>query len=179
MVGDSTIGKTSLMHKFTEGDFDVSYDQTNGVQFIEKTITLRGYKFRFSRPEFISYVCDDSVAILFMFDLSQISTLYSIKEWYKQTRSFNKNAIYFLIGTKHDIFKEFEKETQCDITNKTRHYAIKMKASLIFCSSKHFINVEEIFKVILSKHYNLNCKLLEIKEAGYPILEYKNKQETD
>ncbi|CAG8762927.1 24153_t:CDS:2, partial [Racocetra persica] len=98
------------------------------------------------RPEFISYVCDDSVAILFMFDLSQISTLYSIKEWYKQTRSFNKNAIYFLIGTKYDIFKEFEKETQYDITK---------------------------------KHYNLNCQLPEIKEAGYPILEYKNKQKTD
>ncbi|CAG8765312.1 30594_t:CDS:2, partial [Racocetra persica] len=29
IVGDPKIGKTSLMCKFTEGDFDVFYDQTN------------------------------------------------------------------------------------------------------------------------------------------------------
>ncbi|CAG8667110.1 24967_t:CDS:2, partial [Racocetra persica] len=154
------------------------------VHFKERTITLRGYKFRFSiwdfgYPEFISFVCNDSVAILFIFDLSQISTLCSIKKWYKQTKNLNKNAIYFLIGTKYDIFKNFEKKIQYDITNKAYDYVFKMKASLIFCSSKHSINVVNIFKVILSKYYNLSCKLPEIKEVEDPILEYKNNLETD
>lgn len=35
-------------------------------------------------------VCNDAVAILFMFDLSRKSTLNSIKEWYRQARGFNK-----------------------------------------------------------------------------------------
>ncbi|CAG8719257.1 6041_t:CDS:2, partial [Gigaspora margarita] len=72
MVGDPKIGKTSLMQRFVESDFDAYYNQTNG------------------QPEFIHYVCYDSVAILFMFDLSQISMLNSIKKWYKQTKSLNK-----------------------------------------------------------------------------------------
>lgn len=43
--------------------------------------------------EFVSMlplVCNDAVAILFMFDLSRKSTLNSIKEWYRQARGFNK-----------------------------------------------------------------------------------------
>lgn len=35
-------------------------------------------------------VCNDAVAILFMFDLTRKSTLNSVKEWYRQARGFNK-----------------------------------------------------------------------------------------
>lgn len=75
-------------------------------------------------------VCNDAVAILFMFDLSRKSTLNSIKEWYRQARGFNKvgwayggdntntpqTAIPFLVGTKFDIFAGLPKEDQEEIT---------------------------------------------------------------
>lgn len=35
-------------------------------------------------------VCNDAVAILFMFDLTRKSTLNSIKEWYRQANGLNK-----------------------------------------------------------------------------------------
>ena len=35
-------------------------------------------------------VCNDAVAILFMFDLTRKATLNSVKEWYRQARGFNK-----------------------------------------------------------------------------------------
>ena len=35
-------------------------------------------------------VCNDAVALLFMFDLSRKSTLTSVKNWYKQARLLNK-----------------------------------------------------------------------------------------
>jgi GTPase SAR1 family protein len=35
-------------------------------------------------------VCNDAMAILFMFDLTRKSSLNSIKEWYRQARGFNK-----------------------------------------------------------------------------------------
>lgn len=45
-------------------------------------------------------VCNDAVAILFMFDLSRKSTLNSVKEWYRQARGFNKVSMQtsYLIG---------------------------------------------------------------------------------
>jgi len=74
-------------------------------------------------------VCNDAVAILFMFDLTRKSTLNSIKEWYRQGRGFNKTAIPFLVGTKYDHFINFPKEEQEEISNQV---SISMK-----CEEKH------------------------------------------
>lgn len=179
MLGDSQIGKTSLMVKYVEGHFDEDYIQTLGswslllagsypahltfppatssprypsslarsgltshptlnetvtflrprstlypgvvgwalhcspaadvrpsrdlgVNFMEKTISVRRTSITFSlwdlggQREFVNMlplVCNDAVAILFMFDLSRKSTLNSVKEWYRQARGFNKVSI--------------------------------------------------------------------------------------
>lgn len=120
MVGDSQIGKTSLMVKYVEGSFDEDYIQTlgtfinpyvcylqanqyvTGVNFMEKTISVRRTTITFSiwdlggQREFVNMlplVCNDAVAILFMFDLSRKSTLNSVKEWYRQARGFNKVSV--------------------------------------------------------------------------------------
>ena len=66
---------------------------------MEKTITVRRTTITFSiwdlggQREFVNMlplVCNDAVAILFMFDLTRKSTLNSVKEWYRQARGFNK-----------------------------------------------------------------------------------------
>lgn len=97
-----------------------------GVNFMEKTISIRGTEITFSiwdlggvliytclhsvhgliskcaiagQREFVNMlplVCNDAVAILFMFDLSRKSTLNSVKEWYRQARGFNKVLPLFL-----------------------------------------------------------------------------------
>ena len=76
------------MVKYVEGIFNEDYIQTLGVNFMEKTITLRNTEITFSiwdlggQREFISMlplVCNDAVAILFLFDLSRKSTLTSVK----------------------------------------------------------------------------------------------------
>lgn len=125
MVGDAQIGKTSLMVKYVEGSWDEDYIQTLGVNFMEKTISIRNTEITFSiwdlggQREFVNMlplVCNDAVAILFMFDLTRKSTLNSIKEWYRQGRGFNKTAIPFLVGTKYDHFINFPKEEQEEIS---------------------------------------------------------------
>jgi GTPase SAR1 family protein len=101
-------------------------DQDTGVNFMEKTISIRNTEITFSiwdlggQREFVNMlplVCNDAVAILFMFDLTRKSTLNSIKEWYRQGRGFNKTAIPFLIGTKYDHFVNFPREDQEEISN--------------------------------------------------------------
>ena len=132
MVGDAQIGKTSLMVKYVEGSWDEDYIQTLGVNFMEKTISIRNTEITFSiwdlggQREFVNMlplVCNDAVAILFMFDLTRKSTLNSIKEWYRQGRGFNKTAIPFLVGTKYDHFVNFPREDQEEITVQVRDQA--------------------------------------------------------
>lgn len=138
MVGDAQIGKTSLMVKYVEGSWDEDYIQTLGVNFMEKTISIRNTEITFSiwdlggQREFVNMlplVCNDAVAILFMFDLTRKSTLNSIKEWYRQGRGFNKTAIPFLVGTKYDHFVNFPREDQEEISNQVS-LALCMKHSV-------------------------------------------------
>jgi len=181
MVGDSQIGKTSLMVKYVEGSFDEDYIQTLGVNFMEKTISIRNTEITFSiwdlggQREFVNMlplVANESVAILFMFDLSRKSTLNSIKEWYRQARGFNKTAIPFLIGTKYDHFATFSRDEQEEITRQARRFAKAMRAPLIFTSTSASINVQKIFKIVLSKAFDLKCTIAEITGPGEPLLLY-------
>lgn len=181
MVGDSQIGKTSLMVRYVEGSFNEDYIQTLGVNFMEKTISIRNTEITFSiwdlggQREFVNMlplVCNDAVAILFMFDLTRKSTLNSIKEWYRQARGFNKTAIPFLVGTKYDHYATLPREEQDEITKQARRFSKAMKAPLIFCSTSHAINVQKIFKVLLAKAFDLKCTIPEIKGSGEPLLIY-------
>mmetsp|Transcript_19687 Transcript_19687/g.38490 ORF Transcript_19687/g.38490 Transcript_19687/m.38490 type:complete len:227 (+) Transcript_19687:370-1050(+) len=152
MVGDAQIGKTSLMVRYVEGKFDSDYIETLGVNFMEKSITLKNAEVTFSiwdlggEREFISMlplVCNDALVILFMFSLAQKSTLSSVREWYRQVRGLNKQAFAFLIGTKYDVFATLPHEEQKEITKQARKYARAMKAPLIFSSASHSINVQK------------------------------------
>lgn len=179
LVGDAQVGKTTLMVKYVENKFDEDYIQTLGVNFLEKTIVLRNTEITFSiwdlggQREFLSMlplVCNDAVTIFFMFDLSRKSTLLSIKEWYRQARGLNRSAHAFLIGTKYDLFTTLPPEEIEEIDKLARKYAKAMKAPLIFSSASHSINVQKMFKIVLSKVFDLKSTVAEITQLGEPLL---------
>lgn len=182
MLGDSYVGKTSLMVKYVENKFEEDYIQTLGINFMEKIIMLRERTVTFTifdlgggENEFnqmIPLVCADAAAILFMFDLTRRVTLASIKEWYRQARGFNQMFIPFLVGTKFDVFASLSMDKQRDTIAHARAFAKAMKAPLVFTSASHSINVQKLFKVVLSKRFNLNCNVQPMSNVGEPILEF-------
>jgi|EP00769_Ergobibamus_cyprinoides_P003532 GTP-binding protein of the ras superfamily involved in termination of M-phase len=186
MVGDAQIGKTSLMVRYVDGTFDSDYIQTLGVNFMEKSISLRGNPITFSiwdlggQSEFLNMlplVCTDAMVLLFMFDLSRKATLHSVKEWYRQARALNKTAIPILVGTKFDYFVGFPPEEQADVVRTARRYAKAMKAPIIFSSTSHSINVNKIFKVVLARVFGIRCSVKEASNPGEPLLLYKTDEE--
>eukprot|EP00743_Colponemidia_sp_Colp-15_P001002 GILK01001108.1.p1 GENE.GILK01001108.1~~GILK01001108.1.p1 ORF type:complete len:265 (-),score=52.86 GILK01001108.1:113-859(-) len=181
LVGDSQVGKTSLMVKYVENHFNEDYVETLGVSFMEKRFKVKNTDIICSiwdlggQREFIQMlplVCNEAVAILFMFDLSRKNTLASVREWHRQSRMFNKTAVPFLIGTKYDFFASFPREEQEEITQMARKFAKAMKAPLIFCSVSYSINIQKIFKIVVSKVFDLKCSVPKIEKIGDPIIEY-------
>lgn len=74
LVGSSRVGKTSLMVRYVEGAFDEHQLRTQGVNFMERVVSLQGHELTFSiwdiggDEEFsplLPLVCNDSVAIIF------------------------------------------------------------------------------------------------------------------
>lgn len=139
MLGDVQVGKTSLMVKYINGKFDEDYIMTLGVNFLEKQLTIKNNEINLmiwdlgGQKQFMSMldlVCNDSVALFFMFDLSRKSTLHSVKEWYIQSRKYNKKAAPFLIGTKYDKFLELPEEEQEEITTQVCVFVVCVCVSL-------------------------------------------------
>ena len=47
-----------------------------------------------------------------------------------------------------------------DITKQARRYAKAMKAPLIFSSASHSINVQKLFKILLSRVFDLKVSIV-------------------
>lgn len=62
----------------------------------------------------------DAAAVLFLFDLTSLPSLYSIKEWFRQVRGLNKAALPFLVGTKFDVFMALTPEEQVRVCRNSR-----------------------------------------------------------
>lgn len=77
-----------------------------------------------------------------------------------------------------------------DVREQARRFAQAMKASLIFSSTSHSINVQkvrcpsqshktwhtnskQIFKIVLSKAFDLKCTIPEVENIGEPLLLYQ------
>eukprot|EP01101_Sappina_pedata_P006368 TRINITY_DN3141_c0_g1_i1.p1 TRINITY_DN3141_c0_g1~~TRINITY_DN3141_c0_g1_i1.p1 ORF type:complete len:214 (+),score=78.84 TRINITY_DN3141_c0_g1_i1:20-661(+) len=181
MVGDCAIGKTSLMVKWVENKYDEGYIETLGVSFLEKTITLKNTDITFSiwdlggAREFahmLPIVCQEALVVFFMFDLSRKLTLQSVREWYRQVRTHNTVARPFLIGTKYDLFVRLPAEEQHEITVQARKFAAAMKATLVYCSSSHSINIQKIFKIVVSKVFDIPCQIPQTTDESEPLLEF-------
>eukprot|EP00698_Gefionella_okellyi_P006500 TRINITY_DN15831_c0_g1_i1.p1 TRINITY_DN15831_c0_g1~~TRINITY_DN15831_c0_g1_i1.p1 ORF type:complete len:245 (-),score=34.79 TRINITY_DN15831_c0_g1_i1:82-741(-) len=182
MLGDAAIGKTSMMVKYVDNRFDEDYIETLAVTFMEKTVTIRTTDILFSiwdlggQKEFqgmLPLVCNEAAALLFMFDLSRKTTLHSVREWYKSARGLNRTAIPILVGTKYDKYTTLPPAEQDEIAKTARRYAKAMRAPLVFCSSSHSINVQKIFKIVLSKAFDLKLNFPQITTIGEPLVEWE------
>jgi len=191
MIGESQVGKTSLMVKYVEDKFDKDYISTLGVNFMEKTVMLRKLTITLSiwdlggQTEYINLmplVCNEAKVFLFVFDLTRKQSLAMVRNWYRHARKQNKFAVPFLIGAKFDLYDKKDVKFKEEITAQARKFAKAMKAPLIFCSSSHSINVKKIFQLILAKIFKLRPKVPESKSLSEAIVEYQeiwNKKEQE
>lgn len=182
MLGEVQVGKTSLMVKYVENKFDEDYIMTLGVNFLEKNLNIKRNPVKVmiwdlaGQRDFMSMldlVCSESVALLFVFDLTQKQTLQAVKDWYLQSRKHNKKATPFLIGSKYDKFIELPEDEQASITRLARKYATRMHAPLIFSSAAVGINVKKLFKLILCKIFDIPPNMKQFTNIGEPIFEWE------
>ncbi|VVB15979.1 unnamed protein product [Arabis nemorensis] len=113
LLGDCQTGKTTFVIKYV-GDENQGFLEMTGLNLMDKTFYVQGVTISFTiwdvggdekrSKVHIPIACKDSVAILFMFDLTSRSTLNSVFGWYSQARKWNTTAIPILIGTKFDDF---------------------------------------------------------------------------
>eukprot|EP00483_Globobulimina_turgida_P008341 UN08358 len=179
ILGNQDVGKASFMRRYVCEEFNQhSYGYYNNspgsVLFLEKHIAMKNVNLFLglwcsttynTYESALQLVCQDANVIIFMFSLTNKASLNSIKSWYDQALLQNKQFIPILVGTKYDIVHEnisctnenshFYLNQYHKMTKVARKYAMKMKASLIYISSKSNININHIIKVCVAKVFNI------------------------
>jgi small GTP-binding protein len=114
LLGDFSVGKTSLVRRFVEGRFDDKYLSTIGVRISRKTLPsadgllhlllwdLAGAQEFNTQSSYLVGVA----AALIVCDLTRAETLGSCAKYVHQVRALNVAAPLVLVGNKADLTAE-------------------------------------------------------------------------
>lgn len=167
MLGDASVGKTSLTHRYITGVFVDSPRLTIGVDFFSKKIQLANEKkvklqiwdfggeerFRFLLPTYSK----GSNAALFLYDITSQKTLESLPLWIDIVRKNAGNIPIFLIGSKSDLNDHRVVTKEAALEYSTKHLCTKH----LELSAKTGANVEESFEFITELLMDESNKLAE------------------
>jgi len=153
LLGDQSVGKTSLITRFMYDTFDNTYQATIGIDFLSKTMYLEDRTVRLQlwdtagqerfRSLIPSYIRDSSVAIV-VYDITNRQSYLSTSKWIDDVRSERGNdVIIVLVGNKADL-SEKRQVTVEEATQK----ATQMNIMFMETSAKAGHNVKSLFKKI-------------------------------
>ena len=115
LCGDSSVGKTSLLLKYTDNFFPDLHISTIGVEYKIKELNIKGRKvilriWDTSGQERYRSITQNfyrnANGILFVFDLTKKDTFDNIKNWLTDSQNFEAKVIKILVGNKADLIEE-------------------------------------------------------------------------
>ena len=161
MLGESSVGKTSILHRFIGQKFAESYRCTVGVEFKIKSILLDPYtiaelkiwdtcgeeKFRSVTRQYYN----DANGIVLLFDLNDRNSYNALPNWLKDIKNYSpKNAAIIIVGNKSDLERKVSE-------NEILYFTQNEDISYIEVSAKSGVNIELIFEK-LSKEMVIKSK---------------------
>lgn len=155
ILGNTNVGKTSILRRKVDNIFDSSFTTTLGVDFYYINKEINGKQFKIyiwdtaGQEKFSaivkSYFRDTDGAII-VFDPTCINSFENIDRWINNLNFYNTyNVPFILAGTKKDIKKKMISEHMINDISK------KYNTECILCSSKDNENIDELFDTIIEK----------------------------
>lgn len=171
IIGDMGVGKSCLLHQFTEKKFMADCPHTIGVEFGTRIIECSGQKIKLQiwdtagqerfRAVTRSYYRGAAGALM-VYDVTRRSTYNHLSSWLTDARNLtNPNTVIFLIGNKCDL------EAQRDVTfEEARQFAEENGLMFVEASAKTGDGVEEAFLETARKIYqNIQDGSLDLNAA--------------
>ncbi|ETO27178.1 hypothetical protein RFI_09954 [Reticulomyxa filosa] len=153
LIGDASVGKTALLHRFADDSFDDNYISTVGVDFRFRTVTLdkklvklqiwdTAGQERFRQITSAYY--RGAHGVILVYDITQKSTFEHVQDWLDEVhRCAGSNVTKLVVGNKADLVEHREVEE-----TSAQSYAERVSSSFIETSAKTAANVDKAFLTI-------------------------------
>ena len=151
LIGDTAVGKTSMILKYTDNKFPDTHIATIGVEYKTKTICTDKYKITLNiwdtsgQERFKSITKSffrNTNGVLFVYDITNNKTFSNVKNWIKDSEMLGKfDSI--ICGNKIDL--KDKREVKFDAL---KEYGLKQEIPFIEASAKTGDKIDEAFKMI-------------------------------
>ena len=176
LIGDSEVGKTSLLLKYVDHTFPEQHIATIGVEYRDKCITKNNYDVSLKiwdtagQERFHSIsknIYRNTNGVLFVYDITNRESFSNIKNWIKDLENVDDKIKGIILGNKSDLEEKrvIQNEELVDIAEK---YNMKYLET----SAKNNINVNEAFELIVDE-------LLKNKNDSFLIERFSKKTKND
>jgi len=173
LIGDSGVGKSNLLSRFTRGEFNLDSKSTIGVEFATRSINVDGKTVKAQIWDtagqeryraITSAYYRGAVGALLVYDIAKHATYVNVTRWLKELRDHaDSNIVIMLVGNKSDL-----KHLRAVPTEEAKAFASENGLSFIETSALDASNVESAFQNILTEIYRIvSNKALE--SADNPI----------
>jgi Ras-related protein Rab-1A len=151
IIGESGVGKSSLLNMYCDRTYNDNYVSTIGVDFRLKLLKINNNKIKLQiwdtagQERFKSITLSyyrGAHAIILVFDLTKIHTFNKLTKWIEEIKTYLQNHKYkiFLVGNKSDDVKAIH-INKTDIDN----FVLAHEIEYFEVSVKKNINVDEVF----------------------------------
>lgn len=154
IIGDSGVGKSSLLVRFADNQFTGNYITTIGVDFKIRTIELQGERVKLQiwdtagQERFrtiTSTYYRGTHGVIVVYDVSSGESFANVKRWLHEIDQNCDVVNRILVGNKND-----DPDRKVVLTEDARRFADQMGIQLFETSAKDNINVEEMFRSVTS-----------------------------
>mmetsp|Transcript_54345 Transcript_54345/g.80597 ORF Transcript_54345/g.80597 Transcript_54345/m.80597 type:complete len:213 (-) Transcript_54345:8-646(-) len=154
MVGDSGVGKTSLLLRYAQDEFNESYITTIGIDFKTKFLDVGEKRVKLQiwdtagqerfRTITTSYF-RGAQGILLCYDVGDRTSFNSIGTWLEQINSHaDEQVVVIIVGTKCEMEHEVTEEQAKALASQHGYTHLE-------CSAREDINVVPVFEAIASE----------------------------
>ncbi|KAJ6620324.1 ras family-domain-containing protein [Mycena sp. CBHHK59/15] len=173
LIGDSGVGKSNLLSRFTRNEFNLESKSTIGVEFATRSIDVDGKTVKAQIWDtagqeryraITSAYYRGAVGALLVYDIAKHATYVNVTRWLKELRDHaDSNIVIMLVGNKSDL-----KHLRAVPTDEAKAFSTENGLSFIETSALDASNVEGAFQTILTDIYRIvSSKSLE--QSNNPI----------
>ncbi|XP_024400534.1 ras-related protein YPTC6 [Physcomitrium patens] len=163
LIGDSGVGKSNLLSRFTRNEFCLESKSTIGVEFATRSIQVDGKTIKAQIWDtagqeryraITSAYYRGAVGALLVYDITKHVTYENVERWLKELRDHaDSNIVIMLVGNKSDL-----KHLRGVPTDDAQAFSEKEGLSFIETSALESTNVEKAFQRILTEIYRIVSK---------------------
>jgi len=185
IIGDSGVGKSSILLRFAEDMFSGSYITTIGVDFKIRTIPCGDEKVKLQiwdtagQERFrtiTSTYYRGTHGVIVVYDVTNAESFVNVKRWLHEIDQNCEIVNKVLVGNKNDC----NPENKVVETEDSRRFAEQMGISIFETSAKDNINIEDVFKhiteLVLRTKKDQQAKANESKQNPGVKLDNKKKK---